>query len=238
MRVAALAASLCSRSSTGSPQATDAATAMIRSPAVSCFAVPTQSPSPISNNSICLARSIISKKGHVPVKQAVSMADWLLCTTRLPAQVVGFVILVSGTSVYNEILRTFLPAPHRHRRRHRRRQQLRGETGTGEGGLEEGDLGQPLLGAAEGGEAGLAAGREQRPGVVRFAPGTAKAEEGQGVPVRGERRPPLPARPRPIDRSYTMARCAGGGEGTRCLGHAAAGSSHCCSACGGVRDTC
>ncbi len=141
----------------------------------------------------------------------VSLSSHLAATL---LQVVGFAVLISGTSVYNEILRAFLPPPP-HRRRHHRRhhaQQGAGETAA----LEEGSLQEPLLqgGAGpspkqqqQGGQQQQQQGgqqQQQRQGGVRFAPGTA-AEPGGGD--RGTNRPPLPARPRPIDRErYSMAR--------------------------------
>ncbi|KAL4457997.1 hypothetical protein ABPG75_012862 [Micractinium tetrahymenae] len=93
-------------------------------------------------------------------------------------QVVGFLVLLSGTSVYNEILRSCLPAAEPRRRRHAHHRLSRGEAlaGDAEAGLQ-----QPLLLGDEelaggGGQAGGSGGQEAAGGkshtTVRFAADT------------------------------------------------------------------
>lgn len=102
-------------------------------------------------------------------------------------QVVGFVVLLSGTSVYNEILRACLPAPAPRRSRSRTR--------THRGSDAEAGLQQPLLL----GEEDLTSVQEQRQRQQGSAPGVRFA------PV------PPPSRPIGVGRQhadgYTMARC-------------------------------
>ncbi|KAI3435485.1 hypothetical protein D9Q98_001551 [Chlorella vulgaris] len=86
-------------------------------------------------------------------------------------QVVGFVVLLSGTSVYNEILRTCLPAADARHRRHRGHRSLAADAGDG--------LAEPLLlpqqDLSQGGQAAAAAQQHQQQqkagsyGGVRFA---------------------------------------------------------------------
>ncbi|KAL4853473.1 Solute carrier family 35 member F6 [Chlorella vulgaris] len=88
-------------------------------------------------------------------------------------QVVGFVVLLSGTSVYNEILRTCLPAADARHRRHRGHRSLAADAGDG--------LAEPLLlpqqDLSQGGQAAAAAQQQQQQqqqkagsyGGVRFA---------------------------------------------------------------------
>ena len=121
-------------------------------------------------------------------------------------QVVGFVILLSGTSTYNEILRSCLPAQGPSLPQHRRHRRSSEEEGAQE----------PLLGREGRGRrppprTGSAAGREEEaagsPGFS-FAPDAGQQQQQlEHLPTRAAR-PPLPARPRPISSHMSMARCA------------------------------
>lgn len=118
-------------------------------------------------------------------------------------QVVGFLVLLSGTSVYNEILRSCLPAAEPRRRRQHRRLSRGAAAGDAEDGMA-----QPLLGGSadfgsgEEGQEGAAAGRGQR---LKGAQG----EGGSSVRFAAD----LPRASRPIaagrqhgEGRYTMAR--------------------------------
>lgn len=108
------------------------------------------------------------------------------------SQVVGFVVLLSGTSVYNEIMRSCLPAaePRRRSRSHRSRATTDAEAG----------LSAPLLGE---GDFGAGSAEEQQQ----------QGKAGDGGP--GVRFAPMPPSSRPIAAGrasdtharYTMARC-------------------------------
>lgn len=127
----------------------------------------------------------------------------------LVLQVVGFLVLLSGTSVYNEILRTCLPAPEP-RRRSSRRHGRSGVPAMGGDAGEEGLQEPLLLGEADFTDAHAAAQQQEqqrmkRPGGVRFAEA------------------PPPSRPIAAGRQqggehgrYTMAR-QGLGQGSRGL---------------------
>lgn len=136
-------------------------------------------------------------------------------------QVVGFVILISGTSIYNEIMRSCLPSmepEHKHRRHHqhhhdRHRTGVQQAAGGSDG--EVGSLQQPLLlDALENGggrgnhDAGTSGGRGSGGGK---GPGSGSSTASVSIPV-GEGavahgRPPLPSRPRAAPRAdYSMAR--------------------------------
>lgn len=121
-------------------------------------------------------------------------------------QVVGFVVLVSGTSLYNNILTSCLPAPppREYRRHPRSGRSRRGDHGGGE-------LAEPLL-------LGEEAGAE--PGVEAAAPVDEQQLQGAGLPRRaqgfarspsplGRRpvgRPPLPIGAAAASTKYSMAR--------------------------------
>lgn len=86
-----------------------------------------------------------------------------------PVQVVGFVVLLSGTSVYNEILRSCLPTPAEPHRRSSRRHSRPGTANTEVGSLQE----PLLLGEADFEAAAGAQQQQQQQGKrgsnVRFA---------------------------------------------------------------------
>eukprot|EP00887_Chlorella_sp_A99_P001474 scaffold8.g1474.t1 len=118
-------------------------------------------------------------------------------------QVVGFVALVSGTSIYNDLLRSCLPAPTDAERRHRRSRRRRPEAAAGD---EEGGAAVQLLldGGGGGGEApaqGGGAGGGKAPRGVRFAP-----EPLHSAPISAGRPPRGGGRPRGAESPYTMAR--------------------------------
>ena len=116
----------------------------------------------------------------------------LCLTPPMHSQVVGFVVLLSGTSVYNEIMRSCLPAaePRRRSRSHRSRATTDAEAG----------LSAPLLGE---GDFGAGSAEEQQQ----------QGKAGDGGP--GVRFAPMPPSSRPIAAGrasdtharYTMARC-------------------------------
>lgn len=108
----------------------------------------------------------------------------------MPPQVVGFAVLLSGTSIYNELLRSCLPPAEPHRRRRRRSSSSDAEAG----------LQQPLL-------AGQAAGEQEQQEEQ-----AAGRPAGSGPGVRFAE-PPPPSRPIAAGRQgpgsharYTMAR--------------------------------
>lgn len=120
-------------------------------------------------------------------------------------QVVGFLVLLSGTSVYNEILRSCLPAAEPRRRCHSCQRPARGEAPPGD---PEAGLQQPLLAGHEQCEDSGQAGGSGRQGAaeakvpahttVRFA-----ADVPASRPIAAGRQGDAP------HARYTMARWAG-----------------------------
>ncbi|KAL6776941.1 hypothetical protein ACKKBF_B19575 [Auxenochlorella protothecoides x Auxenochlorella symbiontica] len=104
-------------------------------------------------------------------------------------QLVGFVVLISGTSVYNEILRSCLPGTGEEEPGPAQGRRTRGQNGS----EASGDLEDPLLGLAGPSAGAEAARRPAGPAAPAATPGIRTG------------RPPRPARPlRTMARSVTI----------------------------------
>lgn len=168
-----------------------------------------------------------SKASHGPAGAQAKVAEgWVNCTSRQlpqraapatyrgpapplgaapPPQVVGFLVLLSGTSVYNEILRSCLPAAEPRPRRHAHRHLARGEALAGDA---EAGLHQPLLAREEqpGGGSDRAGGSGGQKAAGAGGAGHTTVRFAADVPAS---RPIAAGRQSDAQHArYTMARCA------------------------------